>query len=91
MIDKYLFIYPYTVKLKWYFIFSLSTSLSVNFLPRIFPSLEQCQLYLQCLHTRKTLRNNSFKSGIFQNSYDLIFISVLEKSIRKENIERIRN
>ena len=34
---------------------------------------------LKCLHIRKTLRNNSFKSGIFQNSYDLIFISVLEK------------
>ena len=34
---------------------------------------------------------NLTSSGIFQNSYDFIFISVLEKSIRKENIERIRN
>ena len=35
------------------------------------------------LHTRKTSRNNSFKSGIFQNSYDLIFISVLEKKYKE--------
>ena len=34
----------------------------------------------KCLHISKTLRNNSFKIlKYFENSYDLIFISVLEK------------
>ena len=43
----------------------------------------KCHLYLKCLHISKTLRNNHLNLEYLKNSYDLIFISVLEKEYKE--------